>query len=841
MNFHEYTQATQMLNRLKGQASDLEVLLDQLNALEASLDDNLLAPPPLDEAAERAARQAKRAAKRAERKAKATTAAVSGSAAAAAAPPSTSSTLLPAAPEPSVKPRLQPTSSRTISTSSSASSSLSTSLPSSASNSSSGSSNSSSAAADVMQLEELFKLTYDEEPPALPAPKSPTSPMATLPTILKPAAAAATGSSSLLRPRKAVRKPSAAPPPPPDAAAAPPATTEAAATTLAPTQMDSLSLDDLEMLLPPLQTQQQQTAPLQPESEQQQQQQRKRPSRPEAQVQAVLAPPQPAATPTRQAPAAGRQLLRDDTHTDTDTHALQQQQQLLPQQQQRSHQSGQQQQQRQPEEQRERQQEEAAALGMLESLVSADQEEDAYEDVHAAGPSDEDLRQLEFDLQLADDSWAGGSTLLEAAAMAPRGARQLSQPSSSASSSSASPASAPLLPAGPSLLSLVPASAAPGRSAKVRQARRSARYSHSSAGAQGGSGAAGGAEAAGAGRSSRSKDSTTQFLTSSTSVDFLDVEAEREVIEVCRDYLFLEKVKRQCRKTLHRKPTQEEIAAAVGMDARSYLHRYDAGLRAKEVLLKSNYRLVMTVCRKHLRPGMQLQDLVSEGVRGLLRGVEMFDVSKGFRFGTYAHWWIRQAITRSMAVTGRAVRLPVHMIEQLSKVRTVSARLAAELLREPTAAEISAELGLPVPRIQLLLEAARAASSMDTAINGDESGGTFKDTVQDDRRAADEEFGADSLRGDMEALLGGIPEREARVLRLRFGLDDGKEWTLEEVGDVLGVTRERIRQLEAKALRRLKVASIDECGKLREYSENLRQLEEHEVTARTSSGTRKSK
>ncbi|GLC38625.1 hypothetical protein PLESTB_000453700 [Pleodorina starrii] len=689
VNFQEYTQATKMLNSLKGHASDLELLLDQLNAFEASLDDTLLAPPVLEEPDDRAARQAKRAAKRAERRAKATTQEVMRAAA--------SSSTVDVRPEPSV----MPTQSGSRAASSSAANSLMNDQRAAARASAEAPAASTSAASDVQHLEELFKLTFEElDVPAIAtAPKaSPEAPTA---------AVAAPG--PVLRPKKAVKK----------SAAAASSRAEAPAAPAAP----------------------------------------------------------PAPMPSAPAPAA---------RTAGISHSLER-------------------------------------LFAFDSDMFADQARDAQ-----AGPSDEDLRALEREveeLSLADheqeeaSAASHGSRQLEQAALTPRAAGQVS-----------------VLPAGPSLLSLVPASAAPGRNARLRQARRSARHEPGRS-----SRAAGGAAALAAGAVRgrvAGNDGTDQFLNSSSNVHILSVDAEREVTTMCQDYLFLEKVMRQCEKTLHRKPTNAECAAAVGMDAMTFNARYDAGLKAKELLLKSNYRLVMTVCKRYMGKGMHLQDLVSEGVKGLLRGVEMYDASRGFRFGTYAQWWIRQAVSRSMAETGRAVRLPVHMIEQLTKLKTASSALAMELNREPTVQEMSAAVGLPVSRVELLLDAARAASSMEAGVGNDE-GLTIKDAVQDERLAADEEFGSESLRNDVEAMLEDLSEREAAVLRLRFGLEDGVEWTLEDIGDRLGVTRERIRQLEAKALRKLQVKTIDVSGKLKDYSENLTLLESHDVAARTSSGTRK--
>ncbi|KXZ44288.1 hypothetical protein GPECTOR_70g519 [Gonium pectorale] len=713
-----------MLNRLKGQASDLELLLDQLNSLEASLDDSVLAPPVRDDPGDLAARKAKRAAKRAERRAKATTAAVTGGSEVDHARPSATRTAAGPASSSgrSIRDAFKAVASPQVSPAPSA-----------------------AVTSDVQQLEELFKLTVVE--PELPPVEFRPAPRATP----APAAANSTTASvapAVLKPRKVSRRvPAAAPlPPPPVAAPSPPPAAPA-------------------------------------------------PAAPAPQSEAVSAPA--AAGPVRRTSSTAVHVVSPAPAPEGLTQSLER------------------------------------LLGGPSR--SAPEDEDAELDAHA-GPSEDDLLALEREVaSLAaslDDSdedeltdvpgvgavaAAGGATQLEASALVARAPAQVS-----------------VMPAGPSLLSLVPASATQGRSARSRQARRSARYGHSAHSARGSS-----VDSDGPRGKAQGKDGTTQFLQSSTSVSLLSADMEREVTEVCRDFIFLEKVKRQCQKTLHRKPAVEEVAAALGMDVRSYNMRYDAGLKAKEVLLKANYRLVMTVCKKFVNKGAQLQDLVSEGVKGLLRGVEMYDASKGFRFGTYAHWWIRQAVSRSLAETGRPVRLPNHMIEQLTKLKNASAKLSMDLNREPTMAELSAAVGLPTRRVELLLEAARSAASMETPMAGTETGATVKDTVQDEGPAADEAFGSSSMRADVEAMLEDLSEREATVLRLRFGLEDGVEWTLEDIGDKLGVTRERIRQVEAKALRKLQVKTVGDSGKLTDYSANMDMLESKDVAARVSNGTRK--
>lgn len=259
----------------------------------------------------------------------------------------------------------------------------------------------------------------------------------------------------------------------------------------------------------------------------------------------------------------------------------------------------------------------------------------------------------------------------------------------------------------------------------------------------------------------------------------------------------------------------EKEEAEIRDEIKALQEELEAGDEAKKRLAEANLRLVVSIAKRYVGRGMLFLDLIQEGNLGLIKAVEKFDYRKGYKFSTYATWWIRQAITRAIADQARTIRIPVHMVETINKLIRVSRQLLQELGREPTPEEIAEEMSLPVERVREILKISQEPVSLETPI-GEEEDSHLGDFIQDDNVPVPADAAAFTLlKEQLVEVLSTLTDREQKVLRLRFGLDDGRARTLEEVGKEFNVTRERIRQIEAKALRKLRHPS--RSRKLKDY------------------------
>ena len=310
------------------------------------------------------------------------------------------------------------------------------------------------------------------------------------------------------------------------------------------------------------------------------------------------------------------------------------------------------------------------------------------------------------------------------------------------------------------------------------------------------------------------EDSIRVYLQEIGRIRLLRPDEEIELARKIADLLYLEELASQFESDNGREPDNKEWAALVEMPLIRFRRRLMLGRRAKEKMVQSNLRLVVSIAKKYMNRGLSFQDLIQEGSLGLIRAAEKFDHEKGYKFSTYATWWIRQAITRAIADQSRTIRLPVHLYETISRIKKTTKVLSQEFGRKPTEEEIAESMEMTIEKLRFIAKSAQLPISLETPI-GKEEDSRLGDFIEADIENPEQDVAKNLLREDLEGVLATLSPRERDVLRLRYGLDDGRMKTLEEIGQIFDVTRERIRQIEAKALRKLRHPNRN--GVLKEY------------------------
>ncbi|KGG12896.1 MULTISPECIES: RNA polymerase sigma factor RpoD [Prochlorococcus] len=310
------------------------------------------------------------------------------------------------------------------------------------------------------------------------------------------------------------------------------------------------------------------------------------------------------------------------------------------------------------------------------------------------------------------------------------------------------------------------------------------------------------------------EDSIRVYLQEIGRIRLLRPDEEIELARKIADLLELEELATQFESENGHYPSKKEWAALVEMPVIRFRRRLMLGRRAKEKMVQSNLRLVVSIAKKYMNRGLSFQDLIQEGSLGLIRAAEKFDHEKGYKFSTYATWWIRQAITRAIADQSRTIRLPVHLYETISRIKKTTKVLSQEFGRKPSEEEIAESMEMTIEKLRFIAKSAQLPISLETPI-GKEEDSRLGDFIESDSENPELDVAKTLLREDLEGVLATLSPRERDVLRLRYGLDDGRMKTLEEIGQIFDVTRERIRQIEAKALRKLRHPNRN--GVLKEY------------------------
>ena len=310
------------------------------------------------------------------------------------------------------------------------------------------------------------------------------------------------------------------------------------------------------------------------------------------------------------------------------------------------------------------------------------------------------------------------------------------------------------------------------------------------------------------------EDSIRVYLQEIGRIRLLRPDEEIELARKIADLLELEEKAAEYEADKGHYPDTKEWAVLFDMPVIKFRRRLMLGRRAKEKMVQSNLRLVVSIAKKYMNRGLSFQDLIQEGSLGLIRAAEKFDHEKGYKFSTYATWWIRQAITRAIADQSRTIRLPVHLYETISRIKKTTKTLSQEFGRKPTEEEIAESMEMTIEKLRFIAKSAQLPISLETPI-GKEEDSRLGDFIEADIENPEQDVAKNLLREDLEGVLATLSPRERDVLRLRYGLDDGRMKTLEEIGQIFDVTRERIRQIEAKALRKLRHPNRN--GVLKEY------------------------